>query len=88
MKAKDIFSLAVRLLGLFFIYLAVHQLPVLFAKPADGVLVQTLLTAALFGAVGWWLLGGAPILMNRAYPQAGSKQQDREISSQSAEADA
>lgn len=74
MKAKDIFNLAVRLLGLFCIYLAAGQLPVMFALPPGSFVIRTLLTAAFYGGVGWWLLGGAPLLLKRAYPEAGSQQ--------------
>jgi hypothetical protein len=88
MKAKEIFGLAVRLLGLFFIYLAARELPVLFTQPADKTVVQILLTAAFFAGVGWWLIGGAPLLLKRAYPEANKQQQGGEISSQTAKADA
>lgn len=66
MKPKDIFSLAIRLLGLVFLYLAVKSIaPVWFAPTA---LIPTILTGACYLAAAWWLLGGAQILMRRAYP--------------------
>jgi hypothetical protein len=87
MKAKDIFNLAIRLLGLFFIYFAARQVPVIFAGPPGGVVVQTVLTVAFYACVAWWLLGGASLLMNRAYPETSSEQSDGEISDLNAKAD-
>ena len=72
MKPKDIFSLAVRLVGLFFIYLAARSLAVVFASPPGQVIVS-ILSAAFYIGVGWWLLGGAPLLMQRAYPEASTE---------------
>jgi hypothetical protein len=62
MKPKDIFGLAVRLLGLVFFYRGVVMLPVGFASG------WMLLHVALLLALGWWLVGGARLLLNRAYP--------------------
>lgn len=87
MKAKDIFNLAVRLLGLFFIYLAAREVPVIFAQPPDNVMVHTLLTIGLFIGLGWWMLGGAPLLVKRAYPET-SQQPSREVASQTVKSDA
>jgi hypothetical protein len=64
MKPKDIFGLALRLLGLVFFYRAVVMLPVAF------VTGWMFLHAALFFALGWWLVGGAKLLLDRAYPEA------------------
>ena len=88
MKPRDIFSLIVRLLGLFFIYLAARQVPVIFAGPSGQVFFPVILTAAFYVGVGWWLLGGAPLLVKRAYPEASSQQPSGEISSENAKADA
>ena len=30
---------------------------------------SAILVVAFFAAVAWWLLGGAPLLMQRAYPE-------------------
>jgi len=88
MKAKDMFNLTVRLLGLFFIYLAARQVPVIFARPSGQVLLPVILTVAFYVGVAWWLLGGAPLLMKRAYPEAGSQKQSGEIAGENAKADA
>jgi hypothetical protein len=67
MKTKDIFSLAIRLLGLFFIYLAARSVPVIWNSSGQA-LISAVLVVGVFTAVAWWLLGGAPLLMQRAYP--------------------
>jgi len=67
MKPKDIFSLTIRLVGLFFIYLAARNVPVIWNTSNNGV-VPAILVVIFFLAVAWWLLGGAPLLMQRAYP--------------------
>ena len=67
MKPKDIFRLAIRLLGLFFIYLTARSIPVTLNSSGAGILAA-ILVVAFFAAVAWWLLGGASLLMQRAYP--------------------
>ena len=69
MKPKDIFSLAVRLLGLVFVYLGFKTLPVVFSNP------NTLIIVACYFAAAWWLIGGAQLLVSRAYPEASSEPQ-------------
>jgi hypothetical protein len=64
MKPQDIFGLALRLLGLWLLYQGVNILPV--AVATGWMLLQV---GVLF-ASGWWLVGGAKLLMNRAYPAA------------------
>jgi hypothetical protein len=66
MKPKDIFNLAIRLLGLIFVYLGFKAVPLAFV---DGG--RSLLFVACYFAVAWWLIGGAPFLMDRAYPDDG-----------------
>lgn len=68
MKPRDIFHLAVRLLGLFFIYLAAKQVPLIFMGNLDDVFFPVLLSTAFYAGVAWWLLGGASILAEQAYP--------------------
>jgi len=80
MKPKDIFSLTVRLLGLFFLYLAVRAVAVIFSAPPGEIVMGGILSGALFVGVGWWLLGGASMLMERAYPSASSQQRSPEAS--------
>jgi hypothetical protein len=67
MKPKDIFALAIRLRGLFFVYLTARSLPVVWNSNSQGF-VSAVLVVVLFAAIAWWLLGGAPLLMERAYP--------------------
>ena len=74
MKPRDIFGLAVRLLGLFFLYLGLRALtPLLDVEAVETAgtsdLVSALLPVAFDLAVAWWLLGGG-VLVRRAYPEA------------------
>ena len=46
MKPRDLFSLAVRLLGLYFVCVAARTLPVTFSVPPPQVVAGTLLTVA------------------------------------------
>jgi hypothetical protein len=87
MKAIDIFNLMVRLLGLFFIYLAVREVPVIFSGPPGQVLSRVILTVAFYVGVAWWLLGGAQLLVKRAYPEASSQSPSSENSSRTTKAD-
>jgi hypothetical protein len=80
MKSKDIFSLAIRLVGLFFIYLAVRVVPVIFSGPPARILLESILSAAVFVVVGWWMLGGASLLMERAYPSGSGQHCSPEVS--------
>lgn len=72
MKAKDIFGIAVRLLGLVFLYQAFLPFPNLVALVLSKNLGGVLLTVI---GVGWylimanWLLRGAPLLLRMAYPE-------------------
>jgi hypothetical protein len=80
MKPKDIFSLAVRLLGLYCFYLAVCAVALAISGAPRQVVTGSILSAALFVGVGWWLLGGAALLMERAYPSESSQQRSPEVS--------
>ena len=76
MKTKDLFILAVRLLGLYFIYVGLKDLDVpaftdvtiLKGDDANDV-ISTLLPVVFNLAVGWWLLG-CTVLARRAYPES------------------
>jgi hypothetical protein len=76
MKPKDMFSLAVRILGLVFVYQGLLSLPGVTPMIFSGTL-----STALMGAftllwplvVGYWLLRGAPLLMRIAFPDAGGQ---------------
>ena len=72
---KDIFRLAVRLLGLFFIYVGLKDLDVpalmdVTIIKGDNLddLISTLLPVVFNLAIGWWLLGNN-FLVRRAYPE-------------------
>ena len=74
MKPKDIFGLAVRILGLVLLYHLLLALPAVipvFSGRMDTIFfVLVGITAAL--AVIWWLIGGASLLTNHAYPEESS----------------
>lgn len=70
MKPKEIFSVAIRLLGLCFLYHGLLAAPRLLTAFVGGPLA---LFATVFDIswpllVAYWLLGGAPLLMQIAYP--------------------
>jgi len=70
---KDIFTLAVRLLGLVFLYLGLNAVtPLLDFGAIETAARSDLLTAILpvvFNLIiAWWLLGGG-LLIRRAYPE-------------------
>jgi len=75
MKPKDIFKLAVRLLGLVFLYQGLSGIPqfLMFFPPSN---VQEFFTYLLhFGwplLVAFWLLCGAPPIVRLAYPDSES----------------
>jgi glucan phosphoethanolaminetransferase (alkaline phosphatase superfamily) len=72
MNSKGIFSLAVRLLGLYFLFLAIASLPVTFVGQPAYLSVRVILNAAFYAGVSWWMIGGASSLVNRAYPTESS----------------
>ena len=79
MKPRDIFGVAVRLLGLFFLYLGLRAVsPVLDLEAIENAgksdIINAILPIAFNLLVAWWLLGGG-LLMRRAYPD-GSRIQD------------
>ncbi len=70
---KDIFTLAVRLLGLVFLYLGLSAVTPLLdfgamETAANSDLVTAILPIVFNLAVAWWLLGGG-MLIRRAYPE-------------------
>jgi hypothetical protein len=70
-KPKDIFGLAVRILGLVILYHLLLALPAIvpvFSGRIDSIFFALVALAAAL-AVIWWLIGGAPLLTNRAYPE-------------------
>jgi hypothetical protein len=73
MKPKDIFGLAVRLLGLYFLYLGLKALAEMLGSdviesPEKMDIVYALLPVVFEFIIGWWLLGGG-LLVRRAYPE-------------------
>ena len=80
MKSKEIFTLAVRLLGLVFLYHGLQTLPVALAQIIGlfGLGMERNFGAflSLVFMTGWpflvcrWLLHGAPLVMRSAYPDA------------------
>jgi len=73
MKPKDIFGLAVRLLGLYFLYLGLNALAQMLGSdiinsPEKMDIVYALLPVLFDLIIGWWLLGGG-LLVRRAYPE-------------------
>jgi hypothetical protein len=76
MKPPELFQLALRILGLVFLYHGLAPLPMVlvqflsaFRGPNTGQVLFTIvmLTWPLF--LAWWLLRGAPQLMRLAYPE-------------------
>ena len=75
MKPQDILKLAVRLLGLVFLYHGLQMLPMAViqfctAVPSMsvGIMFTSLVMAGWPLAVAYWLLRGAPLIMRIAYP--------------------
>lgn len=71
---KDIFGLAVRLLGLVFLYFGLSAVPPLLDFGAietagKSDILNAILPVVFNLAVAWWLLGGG-LLVRRAYPEA------------------
>ena len=74
MKPRDIFGLAVRLLGLFFLYLGLRAIPPMLdfwaIETADKSEIINAILPMIFNlVVAWWLIGGG-LLIHRAYPEA------------------
>jgi hypothetical protein len=72
MKPKDIFGLAVRLLGLLFLYFGLKAvMPMLdlelIENPDKSDIINGLMPVVFNLAIAWWLLGGG--LARRAYPE-------------------
>lgn len=74
MKTKDIFGLAVRIMGLFFLYRGINLGPALldgFAQSfgsGDVAGIWSTLKTAWPIFVGLYLVRGAPVLLNWAFP--------------------
>ena len=74
MKAKDIFGLVIRLLGVLFLYRAAEAVPTIWRVISIGfhhnwsMIFDSFFMVAWQAAVAWWLLRGAPPVMAWAYP--------------------
>jgi hypothetical protein len=73
MKPKDIFVLAVRLLGLLFLYLGLKAVTPLLGlevieNPDKNEIIDDLLPVIFNLLVAWWLLSSR-LLVRRAYPE-------------------
>ncbi len=73
MKPKDILNLAIRILGLAFLYRGLSAIPIAPAAlfGSVGTAIMAVLTVGWPLLVAYWLLRGAPLLMRIAYPDAG-----------------
>jgi hypothetical protein len=74
MNPKSIFSLAVRILGLVFLYRGLEALPaVLSIFPAGSFwnFVNNVVGLAWPFVVAYWLIQGAPLLVRIAYTNPG-----------------
>jgi len=81
MKSKDIFNVAVRIIGLAFLYQGLVQVPAAFGAfcpvmppPSFRYLnFRSLLQSFIFIGwplfIAWWMVRGAPWLMRLAYPE-------------------
>jgi hypothetical protein len=73
--AREIFGLVIRLLGVVFLYRAVEAVPALWNWLSIGFrhnwanIFYSLFIIAWQAAVAWWLLKGAPPIMEWAYPE-------------------
>jgi hypothetical protein len=77
MKFDEIFALVVRVFGLVFLYKGLSTFPtaiqLIFFSGRIGNLVVGVLTVGWPLLVAAWLLRGAPLLMNLAYPDRGGR---------------
>lgn len=75
MKASEIFSLAIRLAGLWLLLNALPSLPSTLFKLWSSVVdfkvaavLQTSLSLVWTYVIAFWFLGGAPWIQRKAYP--------------------
>ena len=71
MKSKEIFQLAVRLLGLVMLYHAMQHF-IIAAPSMIGFATSTAWLLVIIGlrlGMAYWLISGAPFLMRLAYPE-------------------
>ncbi|MGV3757171.1 MAG: hypothetical protein ACO1QS_17470 [Verrucomicrobiota bacterium] len=77
MKPPEIFKIALRILGLVFLYHSLLPFPMtvvqLIGAISSKAIPQTIFTLIMLVwplLVAWWLLCGAPLLVRLAYPEA------------------
>ena len=92
MKPKDIFGLAVRGVGLLFLYRGLSMLPTLIPTAFGGP-ATFFMAILMFGwplLLAYWLLRGAPLIMRIAYPDSAQnlrrEGEFREVSGNKADA--
>lgn len=80
MKSKDIFNVAIRIIGLAFLYQGLVMVPTavgLFCPVFPHFNFRTLLPSTFMVGwplvVAWWMVRGAPLLMRLAYPSEGNE---------------
>ena len=89
MKSKDLFNLAIRILGLVFLYQGLSSLPTVIIaafSSGSGNWLMFMLMVVWQMLLAYWLLRGAPFIMNIAYPESSvttSKVKQLEVVSQS-----
>ncbi|MCD6050618.1 MAG: hypothetical protein K0Q55_2021 [Verrucomicrobia bacterium] len=83
MKPPEIFKIALRILGLVFLYHGLIQLPMtivqIISAFANRNVPQALFTLIMLSwplLLAWWLLRGAPLLVRLAYPETKTTSPD------------
>jgi hypothetical protein len=71
MKPREIFKLAIRILGLVFLYHGLTSVPILFSGIFNGLgnAINCILLVAWPLLVAYWLISGASPIMSLAYPE-------------------
>jgi hypothetical protein len=89
MKPKDIFGIAVRVIGLLFLYQGLAAVPgavgtlyqATFPRFFFRIFLQAFLTSVLTVGwpmlVAWWMIRGAPLLMRIAYAKETAQAQNQ-----------
>ena len=96
MKPRDILNLAVRLMGLIFLYQGLQALPTAVVQLCgaipnvnSGMIFPSVVMAGWPLLVAYWLLRGAPPIMRTAYPDSeGSEPETRSGGALGKQADA
>ena len=83
MKPKDIFNLAIRVLGLVFLYHGLSGLPTLIPMLFSGAVIPFAVGGLMVAwqlLLGYWFLRGAPPIMRIAYPEeAGHRESEQPV---------